>query len=208
MNLKESFRYQNYLDGLMKAAQYSLAIREHALKTKRNHLRNKANPEAKDEFDEVEVDPFFPNDDVIRFMGWLVQERERLSIAINLAKRGLPIDIDAAVETNKFRQRAAASIRNMLQNRASKRMTQGTDYKFNNEGVQSPYYYDIEIIVEEAFNRSRSRDVMRDLLAKADEVSSAVDEAMVNTVVLYEPTYDVNESFDDVMEAFISNNPA
>lgn len=205
MNLKESFRYQNYLDGLLKSAQYSLASREHALKTTRNHLRSKANPEAANEIEAVEVEPFFPNDDVIRFMEWLVRERERLSVAINFTKSTLPIDIDAAVETNKFRQRTASSIRNMLQNKASKRVMHGTGHKFNNEGVQSPYYYDIEVVSEEAFDRARSREVMRAMLAKADEVSAAVDEAMVTATVNYEPVYDVNESFEDVMESFTAS---
>lgn len=205
MNLKEAFRYQNYLDNLMKSAQYSLADSSHALKSTRNHLRSKANPDAVDEVETVEVEPFFPNDDVIRFMEWLVQERERLCAAINFTKSTLGIDIDAAVETNKFRQRTASSIRNMLQNKASKKIVQGTGHKFNNEGVQSPYYYDIEVVRAEAFDRAHSREVMRALLAEADKVSAAVDEAMVIATVNYDPVYDVNESFEDVMEAFAAS---
>lgn len=30
MNLKETFRYQNFLDKMMSAAEYSICVRDHA----------------------------------------------------------------------------------------------------------------------------------------------------------------------------------
>lgn len=44
---------------------------------------------------------------------------------------------------------------------------------------------------------------MRDMISAADKTSAEIDAAMINTVVEYEPVYDVNESFDDVMAEFI-----
>ena len=48
MNLKEAFRYQNFLGQIMSEAGNSLTKQEHCLTTTKRHLRNKANPEAQD----------------------------------------------------------------------------------------------------------------------------------------------------------------
>lgn len=203
MNLKEAFRYQNYLESLMKNAQNSIVLRGHCLKVTETHLRSRANIDASDVTKEAEVlEDFAPNDDVIQFLGWLISEREKLSVAINKAKQTIGFDIDAAVESNKFRQRASAAIKEMLTYKSSKRVTRGQDYKFNNEGVQTPYVYEVEVVSEEAFGRQKSKEIMREMLSEADEVSAKIDQAMVNTLVDYDVVYDVNESFEDVMEKF------
>ena len=46
---------------------------------------------------------------------------------------------------------------------------------------------------------------MRSLIKEADEVSAKVDAAFVNTEVNFEPRFDVNDSFDDVMERYYDN---
>ena len=48
MNLKESFRYQNFLENMLAYAGNSLTDREHSLTITKNHLRKKANAEAED----------------------------------------------------------------------------------------------------------------------------------------------------------------
>lgn len=202
MNLKESFRYQNFLEGLMRNASASIQMRDHCVTLTKRHLRSKANPDAQDMEETVETEPFTPNDKVICFMQWLVRERQKLTEAIGEAKATVGFDIDAAIETNKFRQQVNSSIKSMLRNQASKRMETGKDYKFNVEGNQSPYYYDIEAITTEAFDREASKKVMREMITEADRVSAELDAAMINTEVHYEPVYDVNESFEDVMAEF------
>lgn len=203
MNLKEAFRYQTYLRTLMNKACLSVAIKEHALKVTSTHLRSKANPDAEDVVTEAEVDPFFPNDDVIRFMVWLIEEREKLSKAINDAKRWMRVDLDAAVESNKFRQGVISTVKQMLEYKPSKRMSRGSDYRFNNEGVQAPYFYDIEVVSEEAYNREAATRIVKEVRKDADKVSADIDEAMVTTKVDYEPAIDVGDSFEEAMTAFL-----
>lgn len=203
MNLKESFRYQNFLDMTMRAASASIQQRDHCLKVTKTHLRNKANPDASDVTETVEGEVFFANDDVVAFMAWLVQEREKLTKAIGVAKASIGFDIDAAIETNKFRQTVNGSIKNMLRYTPTKRVEQGRDYKFNVEGNQTPYIYEIEVVSEEAYDKTGAKTLMREMISKADEVSAAIDAAMINTKVEYEPVFDVNETFDDVMTDFL-----
>ena len=204
MNLKESFRYQNFLDMMMRAASASIQQRDHCLKVTKTHLRNKANPDASDVIETVEGEVFFANDDVVAFMTWLVKERDKLTTAIGAAKASIGFDIDAAIETNKFRQTVNSSIKSMLRYTPTKRVEQGRDYKFNVEGNQTPYIYEIEVVSEEAYDKTGAKTLMREMISKADEVSAAIDAAMINTKVDYEPVFDVNETFDDVMTDFIA----
>ena len=46
MNLKEAFRYQNFLDRVFGAAAISIQVRDHCLTQTREHLCNKVNPDA------------------------------------------------------------------------------------------------------------------------------------------------------------------
>lgn len=204
MNLKESFRYQNFLDGKLNDARYSIADRTHALKVTKVHLKKKANPDAEDITEVVEVEEFIPNDDVIAFMCWLVAERQKLTEAICAAKASLGFSLDAAIEANKFRQYTASAVKGMLKYTPSKKTEQGRDYKFNVEGNQTPYYYDIETSFEEAFTRDSAKKVVRDMITAADKTSAEIDSAMINTVVDYTPVFDVNDSFEDVMAEFIA----
>lgn len=204
MNLKESFRYQNFLDMMMRAASASIQQRDHCLKVTKTHLRSKANPDASDVTETVEGEVFFANDDVVAFMAWLVKEREKLTTAIGAAKASIGFDIDAAIETNKFRQTVNGSIKNMLRYTPTKRVEQGRDYKFNVEGNQTPYIYEVEVVSEEAYDKTGAKTLMREMISKADEVSAAIDAAMINTRVDYEPVFDVNETFDDVMTDFLA----
>lgn len=67
------------------------------------------------------------------------------------------------------------------------------------------YYYDIEVISTEAFDRDSAKKLMRELLSKADKTSAEIDAAMINTTVSYTPPFNVNDSFEDAMEAFVAN---
>ena len=88
MNLKEAFRYQNFLDRVFGAAAISIQVRDHCLTQTREHLCNKVNPDADDFREEVKTEEeFFQNDDVIRAMRFLIGEKEKLSIAINKANK-------------------------------------------------------------------------------------------------------------------------
>ncbi len=204
MNLKESFRYQNFLENMMAEAGSSLTSREHSLTVTKKHLRYKANPDAQDMEETVDVGEFYKNDDVLSFMLLLVDERQKLTDAIGRAKASVGFDIDAAVETNKFRQTVAARTKEMLRFVPSKRVEQGRDYKFNVEGNQAPYLYEIEVETTEAFDRGRAKSVVREIMLQADKASAEIDSALINTQVEYEPLFNVNDSFDDVMEEFLT----
>lgn len=207
MNLKESFRYQKFLDGLMRNAVANLQNPCHCLETTKIHYRRAVNPDAVDETEIVDDGEFVHNDVMLAFMAHLIDVREELSIAISKAKQSIPFDADAAIETNKFRQMLNGAVRQMMCYTATKRKTKESDYKFDINGQQVPYRYDVEITTTERYDKAAAKDLMRATIAKADEVSAAVDAAMINTSVEFDPPYDVNETFDDVLDIFIQNHP-
>lgn len=203
MNLKEAFRYQNFLEGLFDSATSSIMDSAHCLKITKNHMKSKTNPDAEDIIEEVAVEDFFSNDDVITFMEYLIQERQKLTDAIEEAKKSVGWSIDSAIATNKFRQRFKDSIKYMLRLNPSKKTEQAMAYKFNNEGNQAPYYYDVEVIKEDNYDRDGAKKAMKRIIAEADRISTNIDSAMVNTTVNYSAVFDVNDTFDDAMRSFL-----
>ncbi len=205
MNLKDSFRYQNFLDKLMKSAGESIKNANHGLKLTKIHHRKKMNPLVEDLSENVQLDQnFYPNDDVVAFMADLVEERRKLTEAITRAKAGIKFDIDAAVEANKFRQSLAGSIRSMLRFTKGQYKEKGMGYKFNNDGNQVTYYYEIDVLSEEAYDKPAARKTMKSMIDLADKVSGEIDAAMLTTQVEYDVPYDVNGTFEDAMEEFLS----
>ena len=202
MNLKESFRYQKFLDGLMMNAGSYLQNPYYCLQTTKVHQRHAVNPDVDDVTEVVDDGEFVPADTVMTFMAHLVDEREKLSIAIGAAKASIGFDMDAAIETNKFRQSLNGSIRKMLRFVGTKKKGTEIGYKFDINGQQVSYRYETEVTTEERYDKDAAKALMRETIAKADEVSAAIDAALINTTVAYEPPYDVNEPFDDVLEAF------
>ena len=129
-----------------------------------------------------------------------IEAKQALTEAISIAKSALDFDMDAAVESNKFRQSANSALKRVIQgNKPYERTERDSDYKFNAEGNQTPYYYEVEVVAEEMFDKTKVRSVAKDLISAANELSAKIDSAMVNTVVDYEPVFDVNDSFDDII---------
>lgn len=203
MNLKEAFRYQRFLEDLMECAGASLVSRDHCVRTTETHLFSKVSPDEKDEVIEPEETDYIGNDKMLSFALDLVMERGKLCLAISEAKAKLGIDIDAAVEINKFRQRLAASIASVLKNKAGKTTGPSMGYRLNVvSGSQERYQYEVEYVAAEAFDRASFASARKQLLKDAEETSARIDLAIITSEVPYEPPFDVNASFDEVVQAW------
>lgn len=204
MNLKESFRYQSFLDSMMTNGRAYIGNADHCLTTKEIHHKSARNPDAADEEKIVEKEVPFHVNDIIEFMEWLIGEKMLLTESIGRAKAKLSNDMDALVESNKYRQSLAAAMKHMLMYKSRKATTQLQDYKFNNEGNQMAYIYDVDMVYEENFNRDQIKNRIRELMASADEISTEIDSILINTEVDKIPLLDVNGDFEDCVKKFIS----
>ena len=203
MNLKEAFRYQNKLQWLMTEAEEILRRDRNVVKVEQTALLHKVNPDAVDETTMEPTDSVYAEQitDIAVLLMFLLGERERLSRAIREAKKAMDMDFDGEVSLNTRRQELASIFRNMVQLRSSETVISGggVGYKFNAEGNQVSYRCDLKTVTTINFDRSKIRSYAAALSRKADEISADLDKRMVNTEVSYEPPFDVNDTFAEVL---------
>ena len=201
MNLKESYRYANYLDGLLSTAYTYLRNKGFVTTTKQNHLRSKANNEAQDEIIEVQkpYDVEFTPNNVVDFVIKVLNEKEALFNAIADAKAGTEINIDNAIAMNKKKQGFVSILNGMADIKASESIVSGSDYKFNQEGNQVKYFYNIEQSTSIDFNRTDVRNLIKKYLKETDEISAKLDLIEITTQVDFVPKWYINEKFEELV---------
>ena len=203
MNLKESYRYANYLEGLTTIAYAYLKKDDFVTTTTQKHMRSKTNSEAQDENITVQksFDVDFTPNNVIDFIVKLIAEKESLANAIALAKCNAEINIDNAVSMNKRKQAFIHTLKNLANIKASERQIQGSDYKFNTDGNQTKYFYPIIETVAINYDRDDVKGLIKKYSKECDEVSAKLDAIEINTIVDFNPTFDINETFEDAIVA-------
>ena len=202
MNLKESYRYANFLENLLDSAKNYLGRDDFVTTTKEDHLRSKANKDAEDELGVVvakQIDLDFTPNQVIDFIVKVVNEKEKLFTAIAGAKATTEINIDNAISLNKRKQSIIYTLQ-MLANRKPKEIQiTGRDYKFDINGEQKPYNYNINKITSIDYDRNTVKNLIKKYRKECDEISSKLDEIEITTQVDFTPLFDVNDSFEDLV---------
>ena len=206
MNLKEAFRYQNKLGSLMDEAQSILGRDGNITKVENTYLRKKVFDGAENET-VIDTPPTEFADkitEIVRFLMYLMEQREVLSKAIHAAKNALPIDMDSEVGLNAKRQEIARVLKRMSDVRSSEVVFNGggTGYRFNQEGNQVTYRCDVRRVTTINFDRKVVRNLAAEMNRKADAVSAELDRCLVNSEVAYEAPFDVNDSFAEIFSAF------
>lgn len=201
MNLKESYRYANYIDDLLSTAYSYLRNKGFVTTTKQNHLRSKANNEAQDEIIEVQkpYDVEFTPNNVVDFVIKVLNEKEALFNAIADAKAGTEINIDNAIAMNKRKQGFVSILNGMANIKASESIVSGSDYKFNQEGNQVKYFYNIEQSTSIDFDRTDVRNLIKKYLKETDEISAKLDLIEITTQVDFIPKWDINDKFEELV---------
>lgn len=201
MNLKESYRYANYLDRLLDTAYTYLRDRRFITTTKQEHLRSKANSEAENETIEVQkpYDVEFTPNNIVDFVVKVIDEKEKLSSAIAKAKVETEINIDNAIAMNKKKQEFISVLNGMANIKASEKQTTGRDYKFDINGEQKPYTYNVTEITSIDFNRESIKGLVKKYNKACDEVSAKLDEIEITTIVEHTPLFDINDTFEDLV---------
>ncbi len=201
MNLKESYRYANYLDSLLNRAYMYLGNKGFVTTTKQNHLRSKANKEAEDEIMNVQkpFDVDFTPNNIIDFVVKVLTEKEALSNAIAAAKASTEINIDNAVAMNKKKQGFVYILNGIVNLKPTEKTVAGRAYKFDINKEQKPYVYDITETTTIDFDRNDVKALIRKYNKECDEISSKLDAIEINTEVAFVPRWDVNDVFEDIV---------
>ena len=201
MNLKESYRYANYLDRLLSTAYIYLRNKGFVTTTVEEHLRKNSNPDVENETIEVQkpFDVEFKPNDVIDFAVKVIEEKEKLSNAIAVAKSSTKIDIDNAIAMNKKKQGFVSVLNGIADIKPSETKTTSKGYKFDINGEQKPYIYDVNRKTSIDFDRNDVRNLIKKYLKETDEISAKLDLIEITTQVDFVPTWDVNEKFEELV---------
>lgn len=212
MNMKDAFRFQNKLKVLMCEATAMLQDRRNIVKVKTTHLRSKVMSDTQDAVVEEAAPSEYAGhaNEVAAFLMSLLEEREKLCRAIHAAKNALDLDMDSEVGLNRQRQELAEVFRYMTMLRNSEKTITGggSGFRFNGEGNQVSYRCDATQVTTIDFDRNKIRGMATALSKRADEISMSLDKCLVNTEVSYEPPFDINDSFEDILSDFIEKSTA
>lgn len=200
MNLKEAFRYQSFIQRTFSEACGILKSRPNMLKATEHHMISAADPDAQDKDVERPRPAFDPDPEkVIELMDSLIRARENLTKAIAEAKNEIQNELDALIETNKMRQNMYESIQVALNMPTKEVKTTGTGYKFNNDGNQMPFSYDITYTPELRIPKARLTEKNAALRKKTNEASNRIDSIVINTNVNFTPPYDVDLTLEEIL---------
>ena len=201
MNLKESYRYANYLDGLLSIAYTYLRNKGFVTTTVEEHLRKQSNPDVENETIEVQkpFDVEFKPNQVIDFVVRVLNEKNKLSDAIAEAKSTTEINIDNAISMNKKKQAFVSVLNGIADIKPSETKTTAKGYKFDINGEQKPYVYDVNRKTSIDFDRTDVRNLIKKYLKETDEISTKLDLIEITTQVDFVPKWDINEKFEELV---------
>lgn len=201
MILKEAYRYQKFLSDLIQKSVAKLLDNDFIMTRTETHNRKKANSDAQDEV--ITVKPYMPVEytpnDIIDFIVKLVDEKQKISNAIVEAKRNTEIDIDSSIAMNKVKQSCANAFKIMAGKKSKEEETTGTDYKFDVNGEQKSYRYPMTVVTTINYDRDDVKKLAKKYLSECDSVSTTLDNIQITTIIDFEPQFDINSSFDELV---------
>ena len=207
MNIKEAFRYQNYLDNMMQRANMYLSCVVNVTKTKQTHFRKKANPDAEDETLEDTQKRALGEYEVNRLVSFycaLADEKIGLCDAIDDAKCNyMPLRYDASLAANRCRQAVANTLRHMASIKSTEAVSTERGYKLNANGEQVPYVYDMKSVTTIDFDRDIVKKLAKAYTDRANDVSDMLDRALLDIEVVFTPRFNMMESFEETVESFM-----
>ena len=202
--LREAFRYQNFLESLIQNCDRYLRDSNNVMKIVEEHHRSKVQPEAQDEKkDNIADRPLAVSaNTLIDFMFRVYLEKESLSKAINEAKNQHCADMDVNMALNKTRQRIVDRLKSVAALKSRKQINRGSAYCFNNDGNQIEYYYDIEVTSVPEFDRSKVKKLIQEMSGESDKISTRIDYYLSSVPVSFDPCFDINSSFEELVEEY------
>lgn len=206
MKLKELFNYQNRLDDILSEVRRILMTTANVVTQTQTHLISRMDPSVPcdNTVTVPKADPM-PGDtqQLIAFMFQVMEEKERVYSVISDIKRSLPIDMDASISANKMRRMVLDTLNHLYRIRPSSRKFSGSGFRFNSDGNQVSFYYDIEEVTVPDFSKEAVRNAAVTLSERSDDISAKIDSMLVSTEVDFLPLYNHFDSVEDLVENFV-----
>lgn len=205
--LREAFRYQNFLEKMISDAEMALMVEDNYAKITCEHNRSKVLPDAKDEITNNSNEKTFDvsADCIIDFLVVLLKEKEKVFDAINKAKIQHCPNMDMELSLNKTRQKIVDRMKKLATLKSRQTIAKGIAYRFNDEGNQTEYYYDIVKTIEPDFDKNKLKEYINDISIKSDSMSTAIDYYLSSVPVNVELAFNINDSFEELLDKFAAN---
>ena len=205
MNLKEAFRYQNYLTEMSNTV-ISKFRSANIYSVTETHLRSMSNPEARDEeINKTPVRDFDCSvDDLVDLSVFILGEKERLANKICETKASRVPLFDAFSSVNQTRRLLYNHLRFLTSAKETESEFESKAFMLNNEHNQVPYFYTTIKKCTPDFDVTKVRDISKSLIETADAISASLDKELVDTELEdFNPAFSPNDSFDDVVQIFL-----
>ena len=213
MNIKEAGQYANFLNTILGKAQNLSTSREYIKTITQVHLRSKVNPEALDETLEVtnKNKLEITSDQLTQLALDIIEEKMKLGVAIEKGKKKMFIDwkendeklsLDNAIAYNKQLRLLSQYLLTLKNQKDTESKCYEYGYKFNAEGNQISYRYEVETTETIAFNKDNVNNLYKELQNKTNTISMQIDTAMLKDVIDFNPAFDMLVSFEEIVENF------
>lgn len=199
ITLKKSFELQNYLKSLFDEALSILSYSDNVTVSTQEHMRKKVYSEAEDEtvIKPKYTDCDFSINDLIDFVCIVQTEMENLTTAINHAKHHDKKDFDGMITINNRKRELLRLLLNMANIKPKENILSGRSVKFNEEGNQVTYSYDIKEVTTIDFDRNKVKAIASKLRKELDETSTTIDVMQLETMVDFESKFEIGDSLED-----------
>ena len=97
-------------------------------------------------------------------------------------------------------------LKDLAKRKSFEKIVEGSGYKFNSEGNQVAYVYDVKKITTIDFDRNKVKKLIKNLSEQCDKVSNDIDRSFVNTKVEFEPRWSFTDTIEDICEALENSN--
>lgn len=199
ITLKKSFELQNYLKSLFDKALSILSCSDNVTVSTQEHMRKKVYSEAEDETvtKPKRINYDFSVNELINFVCVVQAEIENLTVAINKAKHQGEKDFDGMITINNRKRELLHTMLDMATIKSKENILSGQSVKFNEEGNQVTYSYDIKEVTTIDFDRDKVKAIANRLRRELDETSTIIDIMQLETLVDFESKFEIGDSIED-----------
>ena len=216
ISLKESFRTLVYIDKTISSLTSYLSNKNNSISVIESHLKEKSNPEAQnEELDTTTIREYSDAStvDIINLVGKLIAEKTKLEISVEIAKRNILIEtkdnnnlsLDSAISNAKQSRNLAGVLNSLINIKTDEKKTVAQGFKFNINGEEVPYRYDVLVTKTISFDKNIVSDNYKQLLEKADKLSISIEKAMMEDIVEYEFPYSIHDSTADIVCKYLDS---
>ena len=216
ISLKESFRTLVYIDKTISSLTSYLSNKNNSISVIESHLKEKSNPEAKNEELETTTIREYSNAstvDIINLVQNLIVEKTKLEISVEIAKRNIVIEtkdnnnlsLDSAISNAKQSRNLANVLNSLINIKTDEKKTVSQGFKFNINLEEVPYRYEVITTKTIDFDKNIVSHKYKYLLDKADKLSISIEKSMMEDIVEYEFPYSIHDSTADIVSKYLDS---